>query len=106
MPDQQESLRVELGRFITILAFLPFDFVLDGLVVRYMYHRIFAPTFPGLPQHIGIAQAIGISMFISFMAVDTASAANDHRTIGDKVFTRMFFLLFVVVITFIVGFFI
>lgn len=106
MPDQEESLRVELGRFVSTILFLPVDFVLDGLVVRYMYHRVFAPTFPGLPQHIGIAQAIGISMFASFMAVDTASAANDRRTMGDKILTRMFFLFFVVVVTFVVGFFI
>lgn len=69
---------------LLLLTLGPLHMITGALVLRYLYHRLLVPTFPGLPDHLGIAAAAGLSLFISYLTVDEPSIANDERGLAER----------------------
>lgn len=87
------------------LLLMPVHAVISGFVVRYMYHRIFAPTFPDLPQHLGVVEALGLAFFVGYLTMDEASAANDEREFGEREATFLMVRAFAVLSALVIGWF-
>lgn len=72
------------GALAALFLLIPLHALVSGLVVRYLYHRLMVPMFPGLPDHLSIAAALGLALFVGYMTVDEASAAHDDRSLMEK----------------------